>query len=268
MNQPELGKLISEIRNQKGITQKQLSESCNIDIRTVQRIECGEVVPRHSTLKLIAEFLEYDFHQVDLQPVSQISVSKDLILIAFIAGIVNIVNWLFHVAIIPLQIDGVNLQLITSMVHFITSVFFYIGFFILGRKYKSVLLQITSVAIIILVPIMTITDILGIYTNLDFMVYVMKLLGIIIGINGILLGVAMLLIQSKFSVLWKVGGIFQIIVNPLFIIPLTVLYQIGFYITIPSLILFAIILIVEYKNTETILPDYKSPIFSPDAEIQ
>ena len=247
MNQPELGKLISEIRNQKGITQKQLSESCNIDIRTVQRIECGEVSPRHSTLKLIAEFLEYDFHQLETQPASQISVSKDLILIAFIAGIVNIINWLFHVAIIPLQIDGVNLHSVTSIVHFITSVFFYIGFFILGRKYKSVLLQITAVAIIVLVPIMTITDILGVYTNLDFLVYVMKLLGIILGINGVLLGISMLTVKSKFSVLWKVGGIFQIIVNPLFVIPLTVLYRIGFYMAVPSLIMFTVILFFEYR---------------------
>ncbi len=268
MNQPELGKLINEIRNQKGITQKQLSESCNIDIRTVQRIECGEVSPRHSTLKLIAEFLEYDFHQVYLQPASQNIVSKDLILIAFIAGIVNIINWLFHVAIIPLQINGVNLHLVTSIVHFITSVFFYIGFFILGRKYKSVMLQITAVVIIVLVPIMVITDILGVYTQLDFLVYVMKLLGIILGINGVLLGVAMLLIKSKFSVLWKVGGIFQILVNPLFVIPLTVLNRIGFYLAIPSLILFVIILFVEYRNVETNVSEYKASLLSPDTEIQ
>lgn len=268
MNQPELGKLISEIRNQKGITQKQLSESCNIDIRTIQRIECGEVVPRHSTLKLISEFLEYDLHQADVQPVSKISISKDLILIAFIAGIINIINWLFHVAIIPLQIDGVNLHLVTSIVHFITSVFFYIGFFILGRKYKSVLLQIAAVTIIVLVPIMVITDILSVYTNFDFLVYIKKLLGIILGINGILLGVAMLLIKSKISAFWKVGGIFQIIVNPLFIIPLAILNRVGFYISIPSLILFAVILFAEYKNSGWNVSDYKQSILNLDSEIQ
>lgn len=36
MKQPELGIKIGEIRNQRSITQKELSESCNIDIRMHQ----------------------------------------------------------------------------------------------------------------------------------------------------------------------------------------------------------------------------------------
>ena len=60
MEQPELGFKINEIRNQRSITQKELSESCNIDIRTIQRIESGDVTPRMSTLKLIANALSCD----------------------------------------------------------------------------------------------------------------------------------------------------------------------------------------------------------------
>ena len=62
MNQPELGRKINEIRNRNGITQKDLSEKCNIDIRTIQRIESGEVFPRASTLKLISEILGLDYY--------------------------------------------------------------------------------------------------------------------------------------------------------------------------------------------------------------
>jgi len=60
MKQPELGSKICEIRNQRSITQKELSESCNIDIRTIQRIESGDVIPRISTLRLIAKALLCD----------------------------------------------------------------------------------------------------------------------------------------------------------------------------------------------------------------
>ncbi len=51
MNQPELGRKISEIRKTKGLTQEELVDSCNISVRTLQRIESGEVSPRSYTVK-------------------------------------------------------------------------------------------------------------------------------------------------------------------------------------------------------------------------
>ena len=57
MKQPELGTKIADGRVKKNITQKELAELCNIDIRTIQRIEAGEVVPRMYTLKLISAAL-------------------------------------------------------------------------------------------------------------------------------------------------------------------------------------------------------------------
>lgn len=59
MNQPELGKKIAELRKLKGLTQEELVDRCNVSIRTLQRIEYGEVTPRASTIKLIFEALEY-----------------------------------------------------------------------------------------------------------------------------------------------------------------------------------------------------------------
>jgi transcriptional regulator with XRE-family HTH domain len=61
MKQPELGKKLTDIRKQKGITQEELVARCNVTVRTIQRIESGEVTPRPSTLKLIVEALEYDW---------------------------------------------------------------------------------------------------------------------------------------------------------------------------------------------------------------
>ena len=46
MKQPELGKRISEMRKAKGLTQEELVELCNLNVRTIQRIEAGEVTPR------------------------------------------------------------------------------------------------------------------------------------------------------------------------------------------------------------------------------
>nr|WP_057937292.1 helix-turn-helix domain-containing protein [Algoriphagus resistens] len=57
MKQPELGKKISEMRKAKGLTQEELVELCNLNVRTIQRIEAGEVTPRSYTVKALFEAL-------------------------------------------------------------------------------------------------------------------------------------------------------------------------------------------------------------------
>ena len=61
MNQPDLGLKVAELRQQKGLTQEQLSEQCEVSTRTIQRIESGEVDPRAYTLQCLGEALEFDF---------------------------------------------------------------------------------------------------------------------------------------------------------------------------------------------------------------
>lgn len=55
MKQPELGQIVARLRKEKGYTQEELVEKCNINVRTIQRIESGEVTPRVSTLRIIFE---------------------------------------------------------------------------------------------------------------------------------------------------------------------------------------------------------------------
>jgi len=62
MNQPELGKRIAELRKAKGFTQEELVEKCNINVRTLQRIESGEVTPRSYTVKTIFTALDYNVY--------------------------------------------------------------------------------------------------------------------------------------------------------------------------------------------------------------
>lgn len=61
MNQPDLGLKVSELRQQKGLTQEQLAELCEVSPRTIQRIESGEVDPRAYTLQCLGTALEFDF---------------------------------------------------------------------------------------------------------------------------------------------------------------------------------------------------------------
>ena len=61
MNQPDLGLKVADLRQQKGLTQEQLAERCEVSPRTIQRIESGEVDPRAYTLHCLGEALEFDF---------------------------------------------------------------------------------------------------------------------------------------------------------------------------------------------------------------
>lgn len=57
----ETGKLIRELRIQKGMTQEDLADKTEVTARTIQRIESGEVDPRAYTLQMIAKALDVDF---------------------------------------------------------------------------------------------------------------------------------------------------------------------------------------------------------------
>lgn len=57
MNQPELGNYIASLRKEQGLTQEELVEKSNINVRTIQRIEAGEVTPRSYTVRNILEAL-------------------------------------------------------------------------------------------------------------------------------------------------------------------------------------------------------------------
>ena len=65
MKQPELGIKIVELRKQKGLTQEDLAAECNLNVRSIQRIEKGEVIPREFTLNILSNVLEFDFRQFD-----------------------------------------------------------------------------------------------------------------------------------------------------------------------------------------------------------
>jgi len=54
MEHSELSKRVKEFRTRKGLTQELLAENAGLSLRTVQRIENGEVVPRGDTLKRLA----------------------------------------------------------------------------------------------------------------------------------------------------------------------------------------------------------------------
>jgi uncharacterized Tic20 family protein len=65
MNQPDLGLKITELRQQRSLTQEKLAEYCDVSTRTIQRIESGEVEPRSFTRNSLSNILGFDFGRED-----------------------------------------------------------------------------------------------------------------------------------------------------------------------------------------------------------
>ena len=60
----KLGEKIILLRKNKSISQESLAESSGISLRTIQRIENGESIPRPYTLKTIAQALEVNVEEL------------------------------------------------------------------------------------------------------------------------------------------------------------------------------------------------------------
>lgn len=58
MNNLNLALRVKELRNRKGFSQEMLSEESSLSLRTIQRIENNETVPRGDTLKRLAIALD------------------------------------------------------------------------------------------------------------------------------------------------------------------------------------------------------------------
>lgn len=64
MKQPDLGKKITELRKAKGLTQEELVDKCNLNVRTLRRIEAGEVTPRTYTIRTIFAALDFSIPEI------------------------------------------------------------------------------------------------------------------------------------------------------------------------------------------------------------
>ena len=112
MKQPALGQKILELRQQKGLTQEELVEQCNISVRTIQRIEAGETMPRVYTIKTILSALDRDLDDLQADTIFETKVKQAMLIklddtkeasylinqlhIGWIAGILSMIAFVFE----------------------------------------------------------------------------------------------------------------------------------------------------------------------------
>jgi transcriptional regulator with XRE-family HTH domain len=225
MKQPELGQKILELRKQKGFTQEELVEQCNINVRTIQRIEAGDVSPRSYTVKVILEVLGFDYatifeeNYVSGKFDTILGIKKDNIYkqlnTAFIFGIMYFISGFFEIGadILSFEKESITFKSIyiaIKLLSVISLFFFFRGFVIIGAMYRNYLLQVSAFLIIVFTLFFALLDIISLYMWEDFLgVFGLSKL-IAYGVLSIIVGIAIKRLVD-FGDLAKWTGIIEII---------------------------------------------------------
>ena len=103
MNKLNISEQIKTLRRAKGLSQESLAENARINLRTLQRIEAGDTIPRGETLRLLAQALDVPVESLVPAPQEDVSFLKILNLSALsfwslpLGGVlVPLVLWLYN----------------------------------------------------------------------------------------------------------------------------------------------------------------------------
>lgn len=228
MTQPLLGTRIAELRNQKGITQKELADACNIDIRTIQRIETGKVLPRMYTIRLLAAALGTDLNYFNGGNAFTNEVpTENLLKWSFIAGLIFSLNYIPVVLNILTLAPDSFLKNVFTIIYIISCVFFFRGFYLLGKQSKNQTMAISALLAMVLLPLLNLINMIqGI---LFFDTINMAVVLIVACVNAIVFGISLL---HEGGNLYKAAGYITLVQSALFLTGNFQLVSIGLMISV------------------------------------
>lgn len=259
MKQPLLGIKITELRKQKGFTQEELVDLCNINVRTLQRIENGEVSPRSYTIKTILSALDQDYEELyekdAYQEVSRslnLNSSKEagsvykLLTFAWISGIIyfllgvpeGIADW-YRFSSDEL-IFGTTGHLALKIGSFIFYAFTLYGFLLAGKLLKNYLMKIISILMLFALFFFYLFDGISLFKPSIAVEAILVAESILTGILGVLFGIAIIKSQKKLGSLAYVAGGIEILAA--FFLLTIVLAPLGLLLLLPAIIFEVVLL--------------------------
>jgi transcriptional regulator with XRE-family HTH domain len=216
--QPELGSKISELRNQINMTQQELADKCRVDIRTIQRIETGEVLPRKHTLKLLAQALDGDISLFQDAGRRNEKFPSRAVRLAIAGGILFSLIYLPLIYTIITKSFSGSLHVLLVIVYSVSCVFFERGFYELGKYWGNQVMIISSLSAMVLLPLLNVLEVLtdfGFFSGATVTVYSLAC------VTGIASGIGFMIEANKRGVNYKVygmAGILAIVQSILFMI--------------------------------------------------
>jgi transcriptional regulator with XRE-family HTH domain len=249
--QPQLGQTIVALRQEKKLTQEELVERCNLNVRTLQRIEAGDVTPRDYTVRAILTALEYDFNEIEENFVKKAIYKR--VQWAWIAGIAYFLTILAETAVDYLRFEEMPMYftLIYTSVKalvMVSCVMFMLGFVEAGSFYKNSLLKISAYLMMGSLCVIEFYDIISIFSGMtaeEFM-FTKGMEAVIFGGVDILFGIALIQLRHVMGTSALVAGILEILVGLFFVTFL--LAFIGLFFMVPAIILEIVVLYKFYDK--------------------
>ncbi len=284
MKQPELGRKITELRKEKGLTQEELVDKCNISVRTLQRIETGEVMPRAYTVKTILAALDYDLSKIsddeedfmdkagrwlksvvyidlDLNKpsdylVTQLNIAWIFGLIYFILGFLEAAAEYFREKDSQMIFSN-TFYIILKISFLISYLIFQRGFILVGFLFKNYLLKIISVILMLGMFFVIGYDIVSIFYHPMERSYILGAEALAFGGIGLIYGVSLLRLRKSIGLVANFAGIFELIAS-CFLLTI-ILAFVGLILSIPTelfeiVILYKSMEIIKSKQQETTIP--------------
>jgi transcriptional regulator with XRE-family HTH domain len=262
MQQPELGRRLTALRKEKNLTQEELVEKSHVSVRTIQRIEAGEVLPRMSTVKILLGALGVSYDSFLAKPAQAMEtpkstlpiVNRNILLIAALAGAVYLVAqsilgamdiaWIINHTGWELRENTIYTGLTVVMV--ISYTLFARGFIALGTVFEHPLLKVVSYVLIIATGLKGIFDVASLSVELaDTLWLSYAVIAVLFGALSIVFGISLIRLQDGMGEICRVAGILEIIIGCTLVT--VVLFFVTYIILIPATVLEILVLYRGYE---------------------
>ena len=262
MQQPLLGKRLTDLRKAKNLTQEELVEKSRVSVRTIQRIEAGEVLPRTYTVKILLAALGESYEsftnqtptQMETQQNTAPTVNRHTLLVAALAGSVYLVTetilgamdirWYTNEG--NLNINEKTAYIALSVLMIASYALFARGFIALANLFEHRLLKAIAYALIVAVACVGILDVVSLpATDIETYLLPYGVASVLCGALSIVFGIALIRLQDSMGELARVAGILEIIVGGLLIT--VVLFFVSYVIMIPAIVVEVLVLYRGYE---------------------
>ncbi|MBT1685481.1 helix-turn-helix domain-containing protein [Dawidia soli] len=272
MQQPELGRRLTALRKEKNLTQAELVEKSHVSVRTIQRIEAGEVLPRMSTVKILLGALGEDYDSFLTKPVPVMETTKialptahrSTLLIAALAGAVYLVAqsilgamdiaWIINHTGWEVRMNTIYTGLTVVMV--ISYTLFARGFIALATVFEHPLLKVVSYVLMIATGLKGIFDVASLSVEVaDTLWLPYAVMAVLFGALSILFGICLIRLQDGMGELCRMAGILEIMIGCTLVT--VVLFFVTYIILIPAVVLEILVLYRGYEylsRSEASLP--------------
>lgn len=262
MQQPELGRRLTALRKEKNLTQEELVEKSHVSVRTIQRIEAGEVLPRTITVKILLEALGENYesflskqNQVMETPKNILPTTKpNTLLIAVLAGAVYLIAevilgamdiaWFVGDRDWGFRMNAIYTSLIIVMV--ISLALFARGFIVLSAVFENSLLKVAAYLLVTATVIKGIFDVSSLSVKDMGSIWIpFTAIVVVMGAVSIVFGLSLIRLQDSMGELSRLAGTLEIVTGCLLIT--VVFFFISYVVFIPAVVVEILVLYRGYE---------------------